>query len=146
MRATAPSGVPALKAAAVYGLDPARGEREGQTHPFSWEEGLLLLFPLTTGLCSSPCPGSSLPAWYFSACLSPPRCVPVCPHVPACTCSPVCVSLLSAMAQVARGCLHIEVHLCFSAQLPACASPCVRLPAPACVSACISLHWPFLSW
>lgn len=181
MRVTAPGGVPAVKAAAVYSLDPDReegGERRGKARliqpltPSPGKKGCstrqgarpaqqLLLLPLTTGLCSSSCPGPSLPAWYFSACLSVclchPQRVPVSrPHVPACTCSPVCVSpvapgrvLLPGMAQVARGCLRIYVHLCFSAQLRSCACLSLRPPSSACLRLClhlyICLHWPFLS-
>ena len=152
-------------AAAVYGLEPAREEREGQihpaAHPFSWEEGLwhtLGCTPCTAAPAASPHhrPLQLLLPWSLITCLvflclsvcpsvSSSASVPVSrPHVPACTCSPVCVSpaapvrvLLSGTAQVSRGCLHIYVHLCFSTQLRSCTSPCVRLPAPACVFACI---------
>lgn len=167
MRTTAPGGVPALKAAAAYGLDPAREER-GERRPDSSSCSPLLLgrgavahtreHALHSSSCCFPTPQASaappvlvphyLPGISLLVCssVSSSACASVlspcaCLHVQPCL-----LALLSVKAQVARGCLHIHVHLCFSAQLRSCASPCVRLPAPACVSACISLHWPFLSW
>lgn len=166
MRATAPGGVPTLKAA-VYGLDPAREERGERRADSSSCSPLLLgrgavahirAHALHSSSCCFPSPQASatppvlvpyyLPGSSLLVCssISSLVCVSVlspcaCLHKQPCLCV-----LLSVKAQVAWGCLHIHNHLCFSAQLRLCTSPCVCLPVPACVSTCISLHWPFLSW
>lgn len=155
--------VPALKAAAVYSLDPAsdlgRGWTHPAAHPVPWEKGpwhtpalRLLPLPLPTCRCDSSRPYPSLPAWYFSAWLrlSLPRNSQVsCPHVPACTRAPTfAISPLAPRACLALNCsgclaapriyLHAAVFFC-SITL-ACLSP--RPPSSACLHLCLHLYIP----
>lgn len=126
-------------------LMPSPGKRGCGAHQGTCPAQHLLLLPLTTGPCNSSCPGPSLPAWSFSACLIISLLLGMC-QCPVPMCLPARAALSACLAlSKGSGCLGLPAHprpsVFFCSVTLVCLSP--HPPSSACLRLC--LHLPPLA-
>lgn len=161
MRATALGGVPALKAADVYSLDPVRGER-GERRPDSSSCAPLLLgrgavahtraHALHSSSCCFPSPQPSaappvlvphyLPGISLLVCSSVSSSVCQCP-VPMCLPARAALSVCLALSK-GSGCPGLPAHPRPSVFLCS-VTLCLSLGPPSSACLCLCLHLPALA-